>query len=41
MCSLGAVLEGDPQYSIDKEKCISCEACTGICPVGALMESGE
>ena len=37
-CPVGAITEGDGKYEIDPEKCISCGACEGVCPVGAPSE---
>ena len=37
-CPVGAISEGEGKYVIDPEKCISCGACEGTCPVGAPSE---
>lgn len=28
-------------YVIDKEKCLSCGACEGTCPVGAISQDAD
>lgn len=37
-CPVGAISEGDGQFTIDADTCISCGACAGNCPVGAIEE---
>lgn len=35
-CPVGAIAEGDGQYTIDGGSCIDCGSCEGTCPVGAI-----
>ncbi|MBO6259333.1 MAG: 4Fe-4S binding protein [Lachnospiraceae bacterium] len=37
-CPVGAISQGDSQYTIDADTCISCGTCAGNCPVGAISE---
>ena len=35
-CPVGAISEGDSQYTIDEGACIDCGSCAGACPTGAI-----
>lgn len=37
-CPVGAISQGDTQYTIDADTCISCGACAAGCPVEAISE---
>lgn len=37
-CPVGAIQEGEEQYSIDEEKCTDCGQCVEVCPVEAILE---
>ncbi|MBR3142478.1 MAG: 4Fe-4S binding protein, partial [Clostridiales bacterium] len=33
-----AISQGDTQYNIDPDVCVSCGACEASCPTGAIAE---
>jgi Fe-S-cluster-containing hydrogenase component 2 len=35
---MGAISQGDTQYEIDADTCISCGSCAGAYPMGAIEE---
>ena len=37
-CPVNAISQGDGQYVIDADTCISCGTCAGVCPTGAINE---
>ncbi|MBQ0099437.1 MAG: 4Fe-4S binding protein, partial [Firmicutes bacterium] len=37
-CPCGAISQGDTQYNIAPEQCLSCGACAAGCPVEAIAE---
>ncbi|MCQ2535474.1 MAG: 4Fe-4S binding protein [Lachnospiraceae bacterium] len=37
-CPVGAIAQGDAQYTIDADACVSCGTCAGVCPTGAIAE---
>jgi ferredoxin len=36
VCPVDCIKEGDDQYFIDPDICISCSACETVCPVSAI-----
>ena len=37
-CPAEAILEGEPQFTIDADACIDCGQCVDTCPVSAIAE---
>ena len=37
-CPVGWISQGDTCYVIDKDACIGCGTCAGVCPVEAPVE---
>lgn len=37
-CPVGAIAQGDSQFTIDAGACIDCGSCSGACPVGAISQ---
>lgn len=38
VCPVDCIHEGEDQYFIDPDVCISCGACESVCPVAAIEE---
>ena len=39
-CTVEAISEGDPIYTIDASKCTDCASCVEVCPVEAIKPAG-
>ncbi|HLE29162.1 MAG TPA: 4Fe-4S dicluster domain-containing protein [Anaerolineales bacterium] len=40
-CPIDAISAGDPIYVIDQDICCDFEDCLAVCPVNAIVRSGE
>ena len=38
-CPKGAILEGDPIYTIEAAKCDDCGSCVAVCPSEAIKKA--
>ncbi|GFR37626.1 4Fe-4S ferredoxin [Insulibacter thermoxylanivorax] len=41
VCPVDCIVEGEDQYFIDPDVCISCGACELACPVSAIYEEDD
>ena len=40
-CPVSCISQGEDKYVINKDACISCGTCEGVCPVGAPEPNEE